>query len=56
MAGVDEQPLAGREIALDQFAREIEPDDAGAGDLLQDEPVAAEEAGAEPLLPGESRT
>ena len=47
MAGVDQQPLAGREIALDELAGEIEPDDAGAGDLLQDEAVAAEEAGAD---------
>ena len=53
VAGVDEQPLAGREIALDEFAGEIEPDDAGPGDLLQNEAVAAEEAGAQPLLPGE---
>ena len=53
MAGVDQQPLARREIALDEFARQVEPDDAGAGHLLQDEAVAAEEAGAHALLPGE---
>ena len=53
MPGVHEQPLAGREVALDQFAGEVEPDDAGAADLLQDEAVAAKEARANPLLPGD---
>src|ERR1700722_2784301 len=52
MAGMDEQAFAGRQIALDHFAGKIEPDDARAGDLLQDEAVAAKEAGAQALLPG----
>ncbi len=43
MAGVNQQALARREIALDHLAGKIEPDHAGAGHLLQDKAVAAEE-------------
>src|SRR5271163_280953 len=53
MAGVDEQPFARREIAFDQFAGEIEPNNSRPRDLLQNEALAAEETGAEPFLPGE---
>ena len=53
MAGVHQQLFAGGEIALDEFAGEVEPDDARARHLLQDKAVAAEETGAEAFLPGE---
>src|SRR5207245_5387172 len=53
VAGVDQQPLTGREVFDDDFAREVEPDGAGAGDALEDEPFAAEQTCAKPLLEGD---
>ena len=53
MAGMDQQLLAGRQVLFHDLAREVEPDRAGAADLLQGEALAAEEAGPEPALPGE---
>jgi hypothetical protein len=53
MAGMNQEPLAGRQIALDDLAGQIEERRAGAGDLLQDEALAAEKAGADALLPGD---
>src|SRR5207302_6578626 len=53
MPGVDEEPLAGGEIALDDLARQVEEGGAGPAHPLQDEPFAAEETGADALLPGD---
>ena len=53
MTGMDKEPLVLREVALDDLAREVEEDRAGAAQLLQDEALAAEEAGADALLPGD---
>ena len=50
VAGMHEEFLAGLKIIADDFAGEIGPDHAGAGEALNDEPLAAEEPGAEPLL------
>ena len=52
MPGMHEQPLARREIALDDLAREVEKCRPGAAHLLEDETLAAEKAGADALLPG----
>src|ERR1051325_8734341 len=53
MPGMDEEPLAGREIALDDLAREVEKRGAGTAHLLQDKALAAEKPGADALLPGD---
>src|ERR1700757_2773043 len=48
------QHLAGREVFGDNFARKLDPRDALAGDVLQEESVAAEDARAERLLEANS--
>src|SRR4029077_7894060 len=51
MASMDEQPFSVGEVALDDFARQVKKDRAGAAHLLQDEALAAEKPGADALLP-----
>ncbi len=51
MAGMDQQLLARCEIAFDHFPGQVEEHQAGPSDFLQYEPLAAEHAGAEALLP-----
>ena len=43
MAGVDQQLLARDQIALDDFAGQVEPDHAGPGDLLKNKALASED-------------
>src|SRR5437879_13482096 len=50
MAGVDAEEFAGGQIFDDDFAGEFEPGGSLPGDLLEEEAVAAEDAGAEGLL------
>ena len=55
MAGVDEETLARCETAVHHLAGQIEPDHARSAHALEDEALAAEEAGTEALGPGDSR-
>src|SRR6185295_12266517 len=48
-AGVDLQPLAWLELEGHDRPAAVDEELAAAGHLLEDEPLAAEEAGAEPL-------
>ena len=50
VAGVDAKEFARGEVFDDEFAGELEPSDSLAGDFLQEEAVAAEDARAERLL------
>jgi len=50
VAGVDAKGLAGSEVLDDDFAGEFEPGHSFAVDLLEEEAIAAEDAGAEGLL------
>ncbi len=50
VAGVYLEDFAGGEVLDDDFAGEFEPEGADAGDLLEEESVAAEDACAEGLL------
>src|ERR1700761_4150350 len=50
VAGVDAQHLSGSEVLDDQFSGKLDPARTLAGHLLQKEPVAAKDSGAQRLL------
>ena len=50
MAGVDAEVFSRAQVFDDELARELEPGGSLAGDALEQEAVAAEDAGAERLL------
>ena len=50
VAGMDAKSFSGREIFDDEFTGEFEPGGALSAEVLEDEAVAAEDAGAEGLL------
>ena len=44
MAGMNKQAFGWPEVALNNFAREIEPNGSGTRDFLENETLAAEKA------------